>query len=286
MAVHGPEPHALVERAAAAQVMLTVFHNRRWDSDHLTVRRLDGRGPPRRRRALRVAVRALATAARPRRVARGALAPTTGEGCSSTSGSHLVDQARHCSGPSPTSTPRWRRAGAGLTTTCSWPCATPRGPRSHLWASAVAAAPGPRLRVLGSRGGLRRRPSRRAGGGAARRSSSRRAGFGVEPPERWGRLVRGDAGEPVASERGRWSAFYPGVVQALRGLHPPPVDPRDAPRYARRPRGGPAQRGRARRGGRVARPLTLTRELAPNSWTSNIRNRICVTPPTKRPGQS
>ncbi len=40
--------------------------------------------------------------------------------------------------------------------------------------------------------------------------------FGVVPPDRWGRLVHGDAGEPVPSERGRWSAFYDGVGRAVR----------------------------------------------------------------------
>jgi predicted dehydrogenase len=54
------------------------------------------------------------------------------------------------------------------------------------------------------------------------------AGFGAEPPERWGRLVHGDEQEPARSERGSWSAFYTGVVRALRDGEPPPVDPEDA----------------------------------------------------------
>ena len=32
----------------------------------------------------------------------------------------------------------------------------------------------------------------------------------------------------MPSERGRWSDFYAGVVEALRDGAPPPVDPRDA----------------------------------------------------------
>ena len=52
--------------------------------------------------------------------------------------------------------------------------------------------------------------------------------WGVEPPERWGRLHRGDAGEPAPTERGRWDTFYPTFARAVRGLGPVPVDPRDA----------------------------------------------------------
>jgi predicted dehydrogenase len=52
--------------------------------------------------------------------------------------------------------------------------------------------------------------------------------WGVEPPERWGRLLRGDAGEPVPSERGAWNLFYPAFAAAVRGERPVPVNPWDA----------------------------------------------------------
>ena len=66
-------------------VLLTVFHNRRWDSDFLTLRRLlaDGAlGTPLR---LRVAVRALAAGGRRRRAgARAARPGRRRAGCCST----------------------------------------------------------------------------------------------------------------------------------------------------------------------------------------------------------
>lgn len=52
--------------------------------------------------------------------------------------------------------------------------------------------------------------------------------WGAEPTLHWGRLHRGDAGEPVPSERGSWDAFYPAFARAVRGLGPVPVEPRDA----------------------------------------------------------
>ena len=53
--------------------------------------------------------------------------------------------------------------------------------------------------------------------------------WGVEPPERWGRLHRGDAGEPAPTRaRALGHTFYPAFARAVRGLGPVPVDPRDA----------------------------------------------------------
>src|SRR5437588_979856 len=40
LAITAPEAEALVDRAERAGVLLTVFQNRRWDTDQLTLRRL------------------------------------------------------------------------------------------------------------------------------------------------------------------------------------------------------------------------------------------------------
>jgi predicted dehydrogenase len=54
------------------------------------------------------------------------------------------------------------------------------------------------------------------------------AGFGDDPVEQWGKVGAGDDVRPVPTEPGAYRRFYDGVVQALRGIAPPPVDPRDA----------------------------------------------------------
>jgi predicted dehydrogenase len=102
------------------------------------------------------------------------------------------------------------------------------GVRSHLWASVVAGAPAPRFRVLGLeaayvKDGLD--PQEAALRAGARPGD---ADWGREPQERWGRLVAGDAEEPVETEPGAYEAFYAGLVPALRGEAPAPVDPLDA----------------------------------------------------------
>jgi scyllo-inositol 2-dehydrogenase (NADP+) len=52
--------------------------------------------------------------------------------------------------------------------------------------------------------------------------------WGVEPPQRWGRLIIEGNSEAVASERGDWPRFYIKLERALREGSPPPVDPSDA----------------------------------------------------------
>jgi len=223
-----PAPaRALVDRAAAARVMLTVFHNRRWDAEYLTLRRLVAEG------ALGDVQRYESRFERwrPQRSPgawREELSADDGGGVLLDLGVHLVDQARALLGPVTHVYGEVvaRRGGADDDVFVALQHAA--GARSHLWASAVAAAPGPRLRVLG--GAAAYVVEHLDGQEDALRAGRRpdEAGFGETPPERWGRLVRGDEEEPVASERGRWSEFYEGVVRAVRHGTAPPVDPEDA----------------------------------------------------------
>jgi predicted dehydrogenase len=52
--------------------------------------------------------------------------------------------------------------------------------------------------------------------------------WGVEPPERWGRLITEERAEAIASEPGDWPHFYIGLERALREGSPAPVDPWEA----------------------------------------------------------
>jgi scyllo-inositol 2-dehydrogenase (NADP+) len=219
----------LVAQAERAGVPLTVFHNRRWDSDQLTLRRLIAEG------SLGEVRRYESRFERWRPQVRGDAwrentAPREGGGVLLDLGTHLIDQALVLFGPvSRVYGEVDIRRGGPADDDVFLALEHASGVRSHLWASAVAGAPGPRLRVLGSRAAFvvdeldGQEDALRAGLRPAASSD-----WGAEPESRWGRLVRGEASDPVQSENGAWPRFYEQVGLALQGKGPMPVDPRDA----------------------------------------------------------
>lgn len=219
----------IIEEAARRGVPLTVFLNRRWDSDYLTLRGLIRDGAlgdvwrfESRFERFRPELRPEAW--------RDTTASAEGGGVLLDLGTHLVDQAlelfgpvRHVHGEVES------RRGGPADDDAFIALEHASGVRSHLWASGVAAAGGPRLRVLGSRAayvieGLDGQEDALKAGQRPGESGE----WGVEPRERWGQLVRGEEREPVPSERGEWPRFYEGLAAALRGEGPLPVDPREA----------------------------------------------------------
>ena len=178
---------------------------------------------------LRVPVRALAPGASAD-AWRDASAPDEGGGVLLDLGTHLVDQALSLFGPVGVVYGEVdHRRGGAADDDVFIALSHDSGARSHLWASAVAADVGPRLRVLGSRAAYvvehvdGQEEALREG-----RRPSDSGDWGAEPEERWGELVRGDQREPIRSENGAWPLFYEGFGRSLRAEQPPQVDPSDA----------------------------------------------------------
>ena len=224
------EARELVDHASERGVPLTVFQNRRWDSDFLTLRRLISEGALGEVRRFESRFERWRPEPRPG-AWRETTPPERGGGVLLDLGAHLVDQAMHLLGPAGGAcTARWtaRREGAADDDTFV-ALRHESGAISHLWASSVAAAQGPCLRVLGSEAAfvVDELDSQEDALKAGRRPGADEP-WGEVPESRWGRLVRGDESEPVRSERGAWPEFYAGVERALRAGEPLPVDPRDA----------------------------------------------------------
>jgi predicted dehydrogenase len=224
LAATAADGRRLREAAEARSLMLAVFHNRRWDGDMLTVRRLIGEG------ALGEVLRFESRLERWRpEVSAGAWrereAPEEAGGVVFDLGSHLIDQALVLFGPveSVYAEVDRRRPGAQVADDAFIALTHRSGVRSHLWTSQVAAQPGPRMRVLGSAAAYVK-------SGVDVQEAALRAGqtpagpgWGQEPPEAWGTLgVEGEV-RPVETEAGDWPAFYRGVTAALRDGSPPPV---------------------------------------------------------------
>jgi scyllo-inositol 2-dehydrogenase (NADP+) len=218
----------LVAAAERASVPLTVFQNRRWDSDLLTLRRLVADGSL--GTVLRFESRFERWRPQPRADSwREALPAAEGGGLLLDLGSHLIDQALRLFGPAARVYAEIDARRGVSDDDVFVAVEHVSGVRAHLWAGALAGAPGPRLRVLGSAGayvvdGLDRQED-------VLRATGRlpEGGLAVAVADQ-GRLVRGDEVTPVASEPGRWDLFYPAMAAAVRGEGPVPVEPGDAVR--------------------------------------------------------
>jgi scyllo-inositol 2-dehydrogenase (NADP+) len=229
LAMTSGEAEALVSRSERASRLLTVFQNRRWDSDQLTLTRLleeDRLGAVLRYESRFERWRPSANA----ESWRDTTPPELGGGQLLDLGSHLVDQSLVRFGPvSHVYAEVDARRGAAGDDDAFVALRHARGVISHLRASAITAAPGPRLRVLGTKAAFV--VPELDGQEEALRSGIRPdqgPDWGSEPESRWGRLVRGEESTPVPSEHGDWPRFYALLVRALRDGDPPPVDPRDA----------------------------------------------------------
>jgi scyllo-inositol 2-dehydrogenase (NADP+) len=229
MALDARSAARLGARATSAAVPLSVFHNRRWDSDLLTLRRLLSGGE------LGTVLRFESRFERwrpdgPAQLWRaGSVAD--GGGQLLDLGTHLIDQALLLFGPvtSVYAEIATVRPGHESEDDVFLALSHHSGVISHLRASAITAAPGPRLRVLGSTGAfvIESLDSQEDALRAGRRPDDGSA-WGVEPLSNWGTLVRGDDSVPVTPEPGDWPAFYLQMEAHLRGRGPVPVDPADA----------------------------------------------------------
>jgi predicted dehydrogenase len=216
---------AVTTAAADAGVLLTVYQNRRWDSDFRTVQKLIGDGAIGDVRRFE---------SRFERWAPDREVPAAGGGTLLDFGSHLVDQAIQLFGPV-TRVYAELHGTDRLDDDVFVALHHAGGVESHLWGSWRQAAPGPRFRVSGTTGtyivdGVDHMDGQEALLKTGRTPAALGDRWGVEPEHAWGRLHRGTTGAPVRSERGRWDTFYPAVARAVRGEGPMPVDPQDAVR--------------------------------------------------------
>ena len=203
---------------------LTVFQNRRWDGDFLTLRRLIAEG------ALGQVTRMESRFERFRpQVKTGAWRESAeaaeGGGVLLDLGSHLVDQAIELFGP-PTEVygeVDVRRPGAQVDDDAFVALTHEGGVRSHLFMSATAPLHGARFRVNGLRGGF-------ASDGLDPQEDQLRNGMHPDEPGFGQAPFAHVGGELVALEPGRYVSFYEGVAAWARDDAPPPVEPADAVR--------------------------------------------------------
>lgn len=223
-AVDAPAARSVVEAAEKAGVLLSVYQNRRWDADMLTVRKVVESG---------TLGDIITCQSNMEQYPPGPEFSTeTGGGVLLDFGAHVIDQVLTLFGPVMSVYAEMRlvpgtrfddRFFALLKHTC--------GVSSHVIANwELQGAPSPRFRILGTRGtfsidnddGLTDRLL------ADQTAASTGAAWGTVPKGRWGAIHRGGVPEVVPTEKGAWSEFYSIWAKAVRGDGPPPVDPWDA----------------------------------------------------------
>jgi predicted dehydrogenase len=229
LAATAADGRQVVAEAARRGLFLSVFQNRRWDGDFLTVRGLVDTGALGRVWRFESRFERWRPDLRPD-AWREQADPADAGGLLADLGSHLIDQAVVLFGPpvSVYAELASRRPGARVDDDTFVALEHGGGVASHLWASSVASRPGPRFRVLGSSAGFvigGMDPQEQALlDGVSRRS----VGWGTTPPSLYGGVGVGDDVVPVPTEPGDYGRFYEGVVASLRDGAPPPVAPADA----------------------------------------------------------
>lgn len=220
----------LIRRAAEAGVALTVFQNRRWDADLLTLKRLIDAGEL--GEPLVFESRFEWWKPEGMRGWKGRTDIADGGGILYDLGPHLIDQALTLFGPvesvhgevvrhHPTDDADADDDAVVLLRHAS-------GVSSRLTMNAIAAAPGPRFHVLGDAASYTKH-------GLDQQEPQLIAGLrpgdeelGREPESHWGTLTTPEETRTVRPERGQYGEFHRLLGDHLAAGGPPPVDPREA----------------------------------------------------------
>jgi scyllo-inositol 2-dehydrogenase (NADP+) len=222
----------LIARAEAAGLTLTVFQNRRWDADFLTLRRLLAEGSVGNVESFESRFEWW----RPEGFGnwRDTTPVREAGGILHDLGAHLIDQALQLFGPvaeayGETNAPAGAGTdGPGADTAAFVSLRHDSGVRTRLWMNGRAALQGPRFLLLGSASGYRKHgldgqePALDAG------MLPTEAGYGDEPEGSWGELGIGADVQAVPAERGAYPQFYRLLAAALLHGGPLPVDPAES----------------------------------------------------------
>lgn len=223
----------LLEVARRNGKLLTVFQNRRWDGDFLTVRRLIESGVLGEIERLESRFERYRPEPKPG-AWRELGAPEEAGGLLYDLGSHLIDQVMQLFGQPDEvyAEVERRRPGVAVDDDTFVALHFPSGVRAHLWMNVVSRRLAPRFRLLGLGGTYEKYgldPQEPALAAGTRPGDT---GWGQEPPEKWGRISATIAGltmeGAVETLPGTYERFYTLLRDALTQGGPPPVNPEGA----------------------------------------------------------
>lgn len=231
--VDSADGERLMEIARREERLLTVFQNRRWDGDFLTVRKLleEGRlGTVRRFESRMETYKPLVT--KPWKASSG---PAEGGGILYDLGPHLIDQALQLFGDGQlVHVERAAHRGAeGPDDDVFLALRHDSGVISHLWMNALAPQAAPRFRVTGSESAYTKWGVDVQEAAVDAGMLPTDPGYGVEDRLAWGLLGFDHEATRLPTENGNYPAFYDLLAAAIRDGAPVPVDPADSLRAHR-----------------------------------------------------
>ena len=215
------ETKEILDAARSANVAITTYFNRKWDSDTLTLKRVIRDG---------YIGKVLRMDSRFERF-RPVLNPQSwrennsiaeGGGILLDLQPHLISTALDCFGPAQLKNARVRSVRGGADDDAVLMLAHENGVESILSASAVVGAPGPRLRVIGSEGALvidDLDPQE----SLLRTGVFPQEGQWQQPTASNALIYRGDKIEKFEADHGNYCTFYSLVHNAIKNRTPMPV---------------------------------------------------------------
>src|SRR5450759_705114 len=222
LATDATQAYRVVDAARAAGVALTVFQNRRFDAEHVAARETVGSG--RLGEVFRHEFRWERWRPTPKDRWRESASAADGGGILLDLHSHMIDAAVNLFGPIDTVYAEVAARTTAAEDDAFLSCRHTSGVVSHLGATSVSAAPGPRVRILGM-------------GGAFLLNQFEDDGAGIYPDladadaAQCGWVYAGAQRTPVTRPAAGQVDFYRQVKRALGTADPQaamPVDPYDA----------------------------------------------------------
>jgi predicted dehydrogenase len=217
---------AAAEELVARDGKLTVYQNRRWDGDFLTVRAAAASGELGELIRFESRFDRFVPVVRTERWRESAEA-RYGGGLLLDIGAHLVDQALLIGGPVRRVYAELdaRRPGAVVEDDVYLSLEHVGGLRSQLWTSTAAPLHGPRFRLTGVSAGIETHGLDPQWAQLTDGVRPGDPGYGVAPPSR---VANEHSVREVPTQPGAYQDFYSAVVAWLRDGAPPPVDPADS----------------------------------------------------------
>lgn len=231
--VNSADGERLIEIAREEEQLLTVFQNRRWDGDFLTVRKLleeGSLGTVRRFESRMETYKPLVT--KPWKAKSGS---SEGGGILYDLGPHLIDQALQLFGDA--ELVHVERAAhrdvEGPDDDVFLALRHASGVISHLWMNTLAPQAAPRFRVTGSESAYTKWGVDVQEAAVDAGMLPTDAGYGVEDKLAWGLLGFDQEAIRQPTENGDYPAFYDILATALQNGGVVPVDPADSLRAHR-----------------------------------------------------